>query len=146
MLPNKNKEKVPFFYTTGELRSIFISLFYLINSGLIEKYCGVGIEASAIWKSAELNPLWLEFRRQAREAGWDAVKELTGKAAVIALFRQMIITMALNKRPNVKPESVYSTAEFIRFSRKCDVVFSTEGSFIEYGPKFRAFLEAYNIN
>lgn len=142
----KTKEPVPVFCTNGQKENLFIRLYSLINSGLIEKYGREGIEASAIWNSGEIKPLWVEFRRQAREAGWEGVRELTGKAAVIALFRQMITTIAFKKRPNVKPESIYSTAEFIRLSKNCDIIFDSTGGFIEYGPKFEAFLSTHNIN
>jgi hypothetical protein len=146
MLPEKNKETVPFFDTNGERESIFISLFNAISSGLIEKHCGESIEASVIWNSAELRPLWREFRNQAKEGGWDAVKKLTGKAAVIVMFREMITTMALKIHANTKPEYVYSTAEFIRLSKNCDLIFDSSGGFIEYRHRFEAFLSTYNIN
>jgi hypothetical protein len=143
---SERKKNHPLTNTSGERRALFTNIFDLINDGLIDKYSGDRLNHSDIGDSEGLLAMWMDFRSAARKCRWEEVTVLYSRAGVISLFREMAKVIALKAHPNTKEEYVFQTARFVHLTKKCGVTFNDDGCFINIGPTFEAFLEAYKIN
>ena len=123
----------PFVYSYVERESLFVIHVNCLVDEMLDRYTGQHLNLSVISDSALLTGLWM------------GVEIFLGVAGTILLLREMLKTLAVRECGNLKPEYVFNTSAFQKMSQKCDVLFLGDGQFVEYGPKFEAFLKRHNI-